>query len=55
MNPGAPTQLFFMISLVALIGVLAALDIVTFIPVAAVWIVTIASIVFAGTRVIRGA
>ena len=56
MNPSAPTQLVFIISLViALIGVLVALNVVTFIPIAAVWIVTIAFIVLAGGCLIRGA
>lgn len=56
MNPSAPTQLVFIISLViALIGVLAALNIVTFIPIAAVWIVTIAFVVLTGACLIRGA
>ncbi len=56
MNLSAPTQLIFIISVViALIGVLMALNVITFIPVAAVWIVTIAFIVLAGGCLIRGA
>ena len=54
MNPSAPTQLVFIISLViALIGVLAALNVVTFIPIASVWIVTIAFVLLAGACLIR--
>ena len=45
-EPRAPTQLVFIISLViALIGVLAALNVVTFVAIPSVWIVTIAYVV----------
>lgn len=56
MNLSAPTQILFIVSLViALIGVLAALNIVAFIPLAAVWIVTIAFVVLAVGCLLRGA
>jgi hypothetical protein len=55
MNPSAPTQLVFIISIIiALIGVLAALNVVTFIPVASVWIVTVAFVLLAAACLIRG-
>jgi len=55
MKPSAPTQLVFIISIViALIGVLTALNVVTFIPVASVWIVTVAFVVLAAACLIRG-
>ena len=42
MNLSPPTNLIFLISVViAVLGVLAALNIVNFIPLAAVWLVTI--------------
>ncbi len=56
MNLSAPTQLIFIITLViALIAVLAALNVVTFVPLAAMWIMTIAYVVLAGACLIRGA
>ncbi|QIA23124.1 hypothetical protein [Mesorhizobium sp. AA22] len=56
MNLSAPTQLVFIISLVvAIIGLLAALGVFAFIPLAAVWIVLIAYIVLAGGCLVRGA
>ncbi len=55
MNPSAPTQLVFIISIViALIGVLEALNVVTFIPIASVWIVTVAFVLLAAACLIRG-
>ena len=56
MNLSAPTQLVFIISaVVALIGVLMALSIITFVPIASVWVVTIAFIILAGACLLRGA
>jgi hypothetical protein len=56
MNLGAPTQLFFILSLIiAIIGVLAALSVVNFVPLAAVWIVAIAYAILAIGCLIRGA
>jgi hypothetical protein len=56
MNLSAPTQLLFIVScVIALIGVLMALNVITFIPIAAVWVVTIAFIILAVACLIRGA
>ncbi len=50
-----PPSLVFIISIIiALIGVLAALNVVTFIPVASVWIVTVAFVLLAAACLIRG-
>lgn len=55
MNLSAPTTLFFLISLViAIVGVLAALGVVTFIPLAAAWILTIAYAVLAAGCIFKG-
>ncbi len=55
MNLSAPTNLFYLISLaIAIIGVLAALGVVTFIPLASVWILTIAYAVLAAACVFKG-
>ena len=55
MNLSAPTQMLFLISLVvAIIGVLAALGILAFIPVPSVWIVTLAYIILAGGCLMKG-
>lgn len=51
----APTQVFFIISLViALIGILVAANVLSGIPIASVWIMTIAYAVLAGACLIRG-
>lgn len=56
MNLSAPTQIVFIISLViAVIGLLAALGVVAFIPLASVWIMLIAYIVLAAGCLMRGA
>jgi hypothetical protein len=56
MNLSAPTQIIFIISLViAIIGILVALGVLAFIPLAAVWIVVIAYIVLAAGCLMRGA
>lgn len=56
MNLSPPTQIVFIISvLIALLGVLAAFGVVTFIPLASVWIVTIAFVVLAIACLIKGA
>ncbi|MBZ9807852.1 hypothetical protein LB542_21525 [Mesorhizobium sp. BR1-1-9] len=48
MNLSAPTQTVF-------IGILAALGLLAFVPLASVWIVLIAYIVLAGGGLMRGA
>jgi len=56
MNLSAPTQVVFIISLViAIIGVIAAVGALTFIPIAAVWIMTVAYIVLAIGCLFKGA
>ena len=56
MNIGAPTQIIYFIALIiALVGVLAALGVITFVPLAAVWIMTIAYVILAVACVVRGA
>ncbi|WP_108722948.1 hypothetical protein [Mesorhizobium sp. ORS 3428] len=56
MNLSAPTQIVFIISLViAIIGLLAGLGVLAFIPLAAVWITLIAYIVLAAGCLMRGA
>ena len=56
MNLSPPTQIVYIVSLIiALIGVLAALGVVSFIPLASVWIVTIAFIILAVACLIKGA
>jgi hypothetical protein len=56
MNLSAPTFVFFLISLVvAIVGVLAAVGVLTFIPLQPVWIVTIGYAILAVACMIRGA
>lgn len=56
MNLSAPTQIVFIISLIiAIIGILAALGVLAFIPLASVWIVLIGYIVLAAGCLMRGA
>ena len=56
MNLSAPTQvIFFLALIIAVIGVLAGLGVITFIPLAAFWIVTIAYVVLAVGCMIKGA
>ena len=56
MNFSAPTIVFFVLSLtVAIIGALAAVGVLTFIPLAPVWIVTIGYAILAIACMIRGA
>jgi hypothetical protein len=56
MNLSAPTQVVYIIALVvAIIGLLAGLGIVTFIPLAAFWIMTIAYLILAVACLLRGA
>jgi hypothetical protein len=56
MNLSAHTIVFFVISLiVAIVGVLAAVGILAFIPLAPVWIVTIGYAILAVACMIRGA
>ena len=55
MNLSAPTQIVFLISLViAVIGVIAALGVLAFIPLAPVWILSIAYIVLAAGCLLKG-
>ena len=56
MNLSAPTQVIFFLSLIiAVIGVLAGLGVITFIPLAAFWLVTIAYVVLAVGCMMKGA
>ena len=56
MNLSAPTQIVFIISLVvAIIGLLAGLGVISFIPIAAFWIVTLAYVILAVACLLRGA
>ena len=56
MNLSAPTQLVYIVALVvAIIGLLAGFGIVTFIPLAAFWIMTIAYVILAVACLLRGA
>jgi hypothetical protein len=55
-NLSPPTQLVYIISVVvALLGVLAALGVVSFIPMASVWVVTIAFVILAVACLVKGA
>ena len=55
MNLSAPTNLFFIISLViALLGILAGLGILAIIPVPSFWLVTIGYIVLALACLLKG-
>ncbi|MGE0233327.1 MAG: hypothetical protein AB7O39_11245 [Flavobacteriaceae bacterium] len=55
MSLSAPTMVVFIISLiVAIIGVLAALGTLSMIPLASVWILTIAYIVLAAGCIFKG-
>jgi threonine/homoserine/homoserine lactone efflux protein len=55
MNLSAPTQIVFWISLVvAIIGIIAALGALAFIPLAAVWIMVIAYIILAAGCLLKG-
>jgi hypothetical protein len=55
MKLSAPTQIVFLISLVvAIIGVLIALGVLTMIPVASVWVMVIAYIILAGGCLFKG-
>ena len=56
MNLSAPTQIVYIIALIiAVIGVLAGLGVISFIPLAAFWIMTIAYVVLAIACLIKGA
>lgn len=56
MNLSPPTQIVYIISvIIAIIGVLTALGTVAFIPLASVWIVTIAFFVLAVACLVKGA
>lgn len=56
MNLSAPTQIVYIITLViALIGLLAGLGVLTILPISAFWIMTVAYIILAGACLIRGA
>ena len=55
MNLSAPTNLFFFLSLIiAILGVLAALGVLAFIPIPSVWIMAIAYAVLAIGCVMKG-
>lgn len=56
MSLNAPTQIVFIISLViAVIALLMVFNIVTFIPLAAFWVMTIAYVVLAAACMFKGA
>ncbi|MFH1796644.1 MAG: hypothetical protein ABIK36_02760 [Pseudomonadota bacterium] len=56
MNLSAPTMVVFIIALViAIIALLMFLNVVTFIPVAAFWVMTLAYVVLAGGCLFKGA
>ncbi len=56
MNLSAPTMVVFLVSLViAILGILAALGVLAFIPLASVWIMAIAYAVLAVGCMIKGA
>jgi hypothetical protein len=55
-NLSAPTQVIYIIALViAIIGLLAGLGVLTFIPLSAFWIMTIAYVILAVACLLRGA
>lgn len=55
MSLNAPTQLFFIISLViAIIGLLAGLGLLTFLPISGFWLMTLAWIVLAAACLLKG-
>ena len=55
MKLSAPTQIVFLISVVvAVIGLLAALRILSFVPVASVWIMLVAYIILTVGCVLKG-
>ncbi len=55
MKLSAPTQIVFLISVaVAVIGLLAALGILSFVPVASVWIMLVAYIILAVGCLLKG-
>ena len=56
MNLSAPTQIVFIIALiVAIIALLMFFGVITFIPISAFWVMTIAYVVLAGACLIKGA
>jgi 4-amino-4-deoxy-L-arabinose transferase-like glycosyltransferase len=55
MNLSAPTQIVFIISvLVAIVGVLMALGVLAMIPIASVWVVTLAFVILAVACLMKG-
>ena len=55
MKLSAPTQMIFLISVVvAIIAVLMALGVISFIPVAAVWIMALAYVILAAGCLLKG-
>ena len=55
MNLSAPTQIIFIISVVvAIVGVLMALGVLAMIPVASVWIMTLAFVILAAGCLMKG-
>jgi hypothetical protein len=55
-NLSPPSQIAFIISLIiALVGILAAADVLTGLPITSVWIMAIAYVVLAGACLVRGA
>jgi hypothetical protein len=56
MNLNAPTQIVFIIALViAIIALLMFFSVITFIPIAAFWVMTLAFVILAGACLLKGA
>lgn len=56
MTLNAPTQIVYLIALViAIIAVLMFLNVITFIPIAAFWVMTLAYVVLAVACLLKGA
>lgn len=55
MNLSAPTMAIFLVALViAIVALLMFLNVVTFIPIAAFWVMTLAYVVLAGACLMKG-
>ncbi|MBO6716464.1 MAG: hypothetical protein JJ913_00765 [Rhizobiaceae bacterium] len=56
MSLSAPTQIVFIIALIiAIIALLMFFSVITFVPIAAFWVMTIAYVVLAGACLMKGA
>lgn len=55
MNLSAPTQIVFLISLVvAILGILAGMGILVFLPISAFWLVTVGYVILAAGCMLKG-